>query len=141
MTLSDTAKDAIVDKTITQYQYTYKYSAYNTTTHASYAGYSTKATKADVGSRHIYALDVEDIENYFSNTFSTSDIWKLFWNTTSAPSTVTYPWLRSASASNSNAAWFVAGSLGGVDYTSAGKSDAARPAFQIDLSKIGWSKK
>ncbi len=104
-TLSTKAKSAIVPKNITQYQYGYNPSAYNATTHASYADYSTKASKEVVGDRYIYALDVEDIEDYFNNTFSTADIWTLFWKTTYRPSDYEYLWLRSAYANLSNRAW------------------------------------
>ena len=150
-TLSDEAKAAIVDNTITQYTYTSSSSSYNSSTHASYAAYSTKAVKGSGLTRHIYALDVEDIEMYFGGTggsassntqgtFSTSDIWKLFWNTTSQSSNYTYPWLRSVCASNSYDVWCVDGDNGRVDRYNYYGSFASRPAFKIDLSKISWTK-
>ena len=146
-TLSTTAKAAIVDKTITQYTYSYNSSTYSSSSHASYADYSTKAVKGSGLTRHIYALDVEDIEMYFGGTggsassntkgtFSTSDIWKLFWNTTSQPSNYTYPWLRSARAGSSYGCWRVSGSNGSVNLDFYDNGYASRPAFKIDLSKI-----
>lgn len=144
--LSTDAKAAIVAKSVQQYAYSYNSSVYNATTHASYADYSTKATKGSAVSRYVYALDVEDIEMYFggtsstAGTFSTANIWTLFWNTTSAPATATYPWLRSASTGNSNTAFIVYGSRGDVSITRVSFGYAARPAFTIDLSKIEWSK-
>ena len=146
-TLSTTAKAAIVDKTITQYTYSYNSSTYSSSSHASYADYSTKVVKGSGLTRHIYALDVEDIEMYFGGTggsassntkgtFSTSDIWKLFWNTTSQPSTITYPWLRSAYADYSHDCWRVYGYSGCIGSSSYSSSYASRPAFKIDLSKI-----
>ena len=134
--LTTTAKNAIVSKTLTQYQYTYKNSVYNETTHASWAGYSTKSVKASGLSRKVYALDVEDIENYFNHIFSTADIWELFWNVRSKPATVTYPWLRSADAELPDFAWCVDGDYGRVLRFPAGSSCAVRPALTIDLSKI-----
>lgn len=137
--LTTTAKNAIVSKTLTQYQYSNNDSAYDATTHASYAKYSTKSVKASGLSRKVYALDVEDIENYFNHTFSTADIWELFWNVRSTPTTATYPWLRSARATNTSGVWCVFGNFGLVDIGSVGTSYAARPAFTIDLSKIEWT--
>lgn len=143
-TLSADAKAAIVENNITQYSYSYGSSGYNATTHASYADYSSKAKVADL-TRRVYALDVEDVEEYFggagttAGTFSKADIWKLFWNTTTKPSTATYPWLRSASIDDASSAWCLDGYSGGTtsievyDY-----ADAARPAFKIDLAKIDW---
>lgn len=146
-TLSVTAKAAIVDNTITQYTYSYNSNVYSSSTHASYASYSTKAVKGSGLTRHIYALDVEDIEKYFGGTggsassktqgtFSFSDIWKLFWNTTSQPSNYTYPWLRSARTDDYGDCWYVYGYYGDVCSYRYGYSRASRPAFKIDLSKI-----
>lgn len=135
--LTTTAKSAIVSKTLTQYQYSYNSSVYNATTHASYADYSTKSVKASGLSRKVYALDVEDIEEYFNHTFSTADIWELFWNVRSRPSNYNYPLTRSARAENSFSAWGVTGYLGRVvDFSADYGNNAARPAFTIDLSKI-----
>ena len=138
--LNATAQAAIVAKSVQQYQYSYSSSVYNATTHASYADYSTKTAKGSMVSRNVYALDVEDIETYFGGTFSTANIWTMFWNTTSRPSTITYPWLRSANASYSDRAFYVFGNYGDVSNHYVDRVYAARPAFTIDLSKIEWSK-
>lgn len=147
-TLSTAAKNAIVAKDINQYQYTYNSSAYNQTTHSSYADYSTKALKANVGNRYVYALDVEDIEMYFGGTggsvndktpgtFGKIDLLQMFWNQASTISQ--YPWLRSALSSFSDYVWHVHGKYGRVDYSGANVKDAVRGAFQIDLSKIDFT--
>lgn len=146
--LSSEAKDAIVPKNINQYQYSYNSSAYNQSTHSSYADYSTKSLKANVGNRYVYALDVEDIEMYFGGTggstsdktpatFSNTDLFQLFWNQTST--IYEYPWFRSARADLSFGAWFVYGNTGSVDSLNSNYARAARPAFQIDLSKIDFT--
>ena len=143
-TLSTEAKAAIVDKTITQYAYSYYSGSYSSSSHASYANYSTKAVKGSGLTRHVYALDVEDIEMYFGGssntqgTFGNSDIWKLFWNTTSRPSNYTVPWLRSAYAHFSGGCWNVDGESGFVGYSIYDYSKASRPALTIDLSKIDY---
>ena len=147
-TLSDKAKAAIVDNDINQYKYTYNSSA-KTTSHVSYADYSTKALYANVGSRHIYSLDVEDIEQYFggtggsasnktAGTFTLAQLMTLFYKSTATISGK-YFWLRSASASGASSAWFVRGGSGCVGSNGISNAGAVRPAFKIDLSKIDWS--
>ena len=147
-TLSATAKVAIVPKNINQYQYSNSSSTFNESTHSSYANYSTKALKANVGERYIYALDVEDIEMYFGGTggsasdktpatFSKTDLLQMFWNQTSTISE--FPWLRSASADDSHSTWYVNGYYGRTNAINSGGALAARPAFQIDLSKIDFT--
>ena len=147
-TLSATAKVTIVPKNINQYQYSNSSSIFNESTHSSYANYSTKALKANVGERYIYALDVEDIEMYFGGTggsasdktpatFSKTDLLQMFWNQTSTISE--FPWLRSASADDSHSTWYVNGYYGRTNAINSGGALAARPAFQIDLSKIDFT--
>lgn len=139
-TLSPDVQAAIVAKNVQQYQYSID--AYDETTHASEADYSTKTARGSAVSRYVYALDVEDIEMYFggtastAGTFSADDICTLFWNTTSQPSPITSPWLRSAYDSSGNA--FLVGP-GGVDYDGVDYGFEGRPAFTIDLSKIGYT--
>ena len=145
-TLSTIAKAAIVPKNINQYQYSS--GSYNQTTHASYADYSTKSIKANVGNRYVYALDVEDIEMYFGGTggsaidktpgtFSNTGVLQMFWNQTSTNSES--PWFRSAVDSSSMSVWRVYGGVGVVSDRFANLSGIARPAFQIDLSKIDFT--
>lgn len=145
-TLSTAAKAAIVPKNINLYQYSS--GSYNQTTHASYADYSTKSIKANVDERYVYALDVEDIEMYFGGTggsasdktpatFSNTDLLQMFWNQTSTNSES--PWLRSAVDSSSMSVWRVYGRDGVVYNEFADNSGIARPAFQIDLSKIDFT--
>lgn len=147
-TLTSPAKAAIVPKNINQYQYTFSDSVYNESTHSSYADYSTKSLKANVGNRYVYALDVEDIEMYFGGTggsvdakipatFGKTDLLKLFWNQTST--IFENPWFRSARADKSIQAWCVNGYYGCLGSASTNNTYAARAAFQIDLSKIPFT--
>ena len=133
--LTTTAKNAIVSKTLTQYQYSYNFNIYNETTHASYAEYSTKSVKASGLVRKVYALDIEDIENYFNHKFSKADIWELFWNVRTKPSSVPDLWTRSTEAGNSLRAWYVS-NYGYSSNSRVVNNHAVRPAFTIDLSKI-----
>ena len=151
-TLSSNAKAAIVPKNISQYQYKFNSSVYNQTTHASYADYNSKSLKSAIlYERNIYTLDIEDIEEYFGGTagsvslntpgkFSGDDLVTLFWNTT-APGFI-YMWLRSATQDSSPSVWQVAGfykQIAQVIGSSSKPSYIARPAFQIDLSKIDFT--
>lgn len=150
-TLSSNAKAAIVPKNISQYQYGFNSSVYNQITHASYADYNSKSLKSAIlYERNIYALDIEDIEEYFGGTagsvssntsgkFSGDDLVTLFWNTT-APGFI-YMWLRSAAQNSSPSVWQIAGfykQIAQVTGSSSKPSYVARPAFQIDLSKIDF---
>lgn len=140
--LSWNMKDAIVDTNIIQYQYRSNSAVYNVDTHASYADYSTKSIKEVVGSRHIYALDVEDIEEYFGGVFSQSDIWYLFWNTRGIPAAATpewYIWLRSDVTNAAYGAIFnVSPRDGNISSQPTTVYQNIRPAFQIDLSQIDY---
>lgn len=147
-TLSSDAKAAIVPKNINQYQYLYNSNFYNQTTHSSYANYSTKVLKANVGSRYVYALDVEDIEMYFGGTggsasdktqgtFSKTDLLQMFWNQTALIGE--YPWLRSANSDALDYAWLVSGFNGSLSNSRSDNTNSVRGAFQIDLSKIDFT--
>ena len=145
-TLSSEAKAAIVANNINQYQYP---SGSISDSHRSYATYTSKTLKANVGSRYIYALDVEDIEMYFggtggsasdktAGTFTLAQLMTLFYKSTATISGK-YFWLRSAYASNTSYAWNVNGYNGYVYYYGISSTYAVRPAFKIDLLKIDWS--
>ena len=152
--LSAAMKSAIVDKTFTQdswdldssvstpSHYTGKYgsSAYYLT--LKNAAYGSSIT------RHCYCLSVQDVLDYLEATTSmgTSDttltdtnIWKMFWNVTTSQSFKTI-WLRSAVSSDSNRVFNVSGDYGFLGRVNVGEVKGVRPAFQIDLSKIAWSK-
>ena len=142
-TLSDEAKAAIVDQTISQYKYS---SGSTSTSHMSYATYSSKTLVGSM-TRHCYALDVEDIEEYFGGTagsasattqgtFTKEQLLTMFFNQTSTLSY--FVWLRSASSSGSSSCWYVYGGNGYVNYDSCTDSYGVRVAFVIDLSKISY---
>ena len=152
--LSAVMKSAIVDKTFTQdswkrdssvpteSHYTGKYGSttyYLTLVNAAYGSSIT---------RHCYCLSVQDVLDYLEATTSmgTSDttltdtnIWKMFWNVTTSQIGKTI-WLRSANTWNFYTAFCVYGDNGSFVEGRVSNARAARPAFQIDLSKIAWSK-
>lgn len=141
-TLSDEIKNAIVEHDIVQYMYKYDYNAYNETIHASFADYSTKtAVDNPIEKCRVYALDIEDIEEYFNGVFSMSDISILFWNS----SNFKYrdgPWFRSANSviTKPPKEYYIFTHIGenGIDINGS-YYGSARPAFKINLSKISYT--
>ena len=152
--LSAAMKSAIVDKTFTQdswkrassvpeqLHYTGKYGSSTYYLTLVNAAFGTSIT------RHCYCLSVQDVLDYLEATtaMGTSDttltdtnIWKMFWNVTTSPG-AKYIWLRSAVSSSSGFACRVYGYGGHLDYNYVSSAHAARPAFQIDLSKVEWTK-
>ena len=144
-TLSSLAKEAIVQGNVEQYSYSFNSASFNTSTHASYADFSTRAYMEPV-TTEIFALDVYDVELYFggnsdgkSGVFSTEDLWEMFYDVRTKPTPNTYPWLRSAVA-NSSECWYISDPSGIIyKYGVTETGFSARPAFYIDLNKISWS--
>lgn len=146
-TLSEVAKAAIVDKSF-QPDSWYNSSAGNpdyTGYYGSTWTYTLSLGSASFGSlitRHIYALSIQDILDYIecvpsmnlSNTTLKMVNVQNMYNITSG-----YVWTRSALASNSGQVLDVVGQYGAMDGYPVNNAQGARPAFQIDLSKIDWS--
>ena len=152
--LSAAMKTAIVDKTFTQDSWEYTTSAPTKLHYTGKYGSSTYyLTLANVAfgtsiTRHCYCLSVQDVLDYLEATTSmgTSDttltdtnVWKMFWNVTTS-SYVKHIWLRSADSSKSIYAFLVDNNYGVLVGSNVYNDIVARPAFQIDLSKIDWSK-
>ena len=98
--------------------------------------------------RHCYCLSVQDVLDYLEATTSmgTSDttltginVLQMFWNVTAIQSGK-YIWLSSAGSGSSSRAFRVLGDYGDLDRSFVSNNYAVRPAFQIDLSKIEWTK-
>lgn len=153
--LSSAMKTAIVDKTFTQDSWSRVNSA---PTSSHYIGYDidgdlyylvlANAVYGESITRHCYCLSVQDVLDYLECTtlMGTSDttltgtnVLQMFWNVT-APQTRNFIWLRSASSGNSANVLYASGRYGYLDNNYVGNSLAVRPAFQIDLSKIEWTK-
>lgn len=151
-TFSNTAKAAIISKTMYQYQYNYNSSVYNAETHASYIDYNTKVQVKSIGKQFIYGIDLENIENYFNSVFNSEDLWLLFWNTTSRPTGSEDIWLSSATNYSNNleeAQYICIDYLGWITNNVVmrrvnGRTNynyrPIRPTFCIDLSKIPFTK-
>lgn len=148
--LSSAMKTAIVAKTISQesYQfsdsdpgdatYSYKYSFKSTD-----IDYAIQKDSALVGPRNVYTLNLSDIFIYQeSNYIDCADLMQLWFNQSTATSSKSYIWLCSKNVANDKYCYIVNGELGGINTNliEANREFIARPAFQIDLSKIDWTK-
>ena len=148
-TLTSTVKAAIVPEPRTQYMYQY-YDEPNTPNTPTYT-YQYQYNWSDyenvnltdsilIGNRNIFALDLKDIFDYFGKVCITSnELMKLWTNQTSAVSGK-YWWLSSADAVYPGSAWFVSGGFGRLGSRVVGSAFAVRPAFNLDLSKINFTK-
>lgn len=159
-TLSSAMKNAIVEKTFAQDQWSITFGSSEGTGTAIYKCYGTGSSSSgqySVGlvnavygasiSRNCYVLSVQDVIDYleattsmtFSNTtLKSENIWKMFWNQT-ASSGYDKARLRSANSRASNYVFYINNTDGSIDSYIAGNERAVRPAFQIDLSKIEWT--
>lgn len=157
-TLSATMKAAIVEKTFTQDEWSYAKGSSSITGTKIYRAVDslsnqyrialTNAAKGDSISRNCYVLSVQDVIDYLevttdmtvSNTTLTAlNVWKMFWNKTTANSQDA--WLRSASYKTVSTGYaFIAfGQAGDVASGGIQYAHAVRPAFQIDLSKVDYA--
>ena len=152
--LSSAMKSAIVDKTFTQDSWDFGYSvpaaSHYTGKDGSNTTYYLTLTNAAFGTsitRHCYCLSIQDVLDYLEvttsmgiadTTLTATNFWRMFWNTTTSLNTSI--WSRSAMHSDPRTIIEVSGYIGGFGGSWVDKSLAARPAFQIDLSKVEWSK-
>ena len=142
--LSQDMKDAIVPQDITQNMIKWQgapaalsswYKTDFTESDTSGNNYTlSKTGGVSVGSRHVFALDVQDVIDYLGSEFDPQDLNEMFWNQRSAIDK--YIWLRSANAGNADYAFLVNGSRGIVGGSNCTNTLAVRPAFVIDLSMI-----
>ena len=101
-------------------------------------------------SRKCYVLSTQDIIDYLEVTTSMNatnttltdvNVWKMFWNQTTSPNNSESQWLRSAYADpDEDGAVVTLESSGDLNYSYASDPCPVRPAFQIDLSKVAWTK-
>lgn len=154
-TLSPTMQAAIVPKAIKQDMWyysgstpssrTYYHQTYDSGNRYYYDNSSgVSFGTAEVGSRNVYALSIREIIDYLgvpeNGDFTDTDIWQMFLNVNVRPGDYSYYYLRSASQDSSSYVFAVIGRDGYLDILVPANSISVRPAFQIDLSKIAWSK-
>ena len=101
--------------------------------------YLVFAGEAYVGKRHAFALDIRDVYEYVDkDSIFSSELNTMFFETEKEAGNVS--WLRSAYVKFSTDAFIVSGGNGSFNIISYDNSNRARPAFQIDLSKVTWTK-
>lgn len=150
-TLKDTVKVAIVPENVVQhcYQYYDEPNTPNTPTYTyqyQYDWSDSDYENADdvgnvtVGDRNVFTLDLKDIFDYFGKVCITSnELMTLFFNQTTTVSN--YLWLRSSLADDSDLAWFVYGDYGSLSGNAMDGSFVVRPALNLDISQIPYTKK
>lgn len=146
-TLSSTAKEAIVDKNITQDMW-YRanngdpdyYGRYGST--SSYQVSLKAGATLAVGNRHVYALSVQDLIDYFEVTpqMTSSNTTLNAANIQALLGTTDYVtlWLMSAVANSTNYVMYLAGDSS-ISTWQATSFSYCYPAFCIDLSKITYT--
>lgn len=150
-TLTSTVKAAIVPESRTQYMYRY-YDAPNTPDTPTYTyQYQYNWSNSDyenvnlidsilIGNRNIFALDLKDIFDYFGKVCITSNELMELWTNQASAVSGKYWWLSSADAGNPYIAWYVTGVNGYLGGYAVDNAIAVRPAFNLDLSKINFTK-
>ena len=153
--LSTTMQNAIVAKTFQQDSWYY---GSNTSAIAKYNGtyqttnnYTLSTMSTTFGSsisKKCYVLSCQDVIDYLKvttsmgaadTTLTSENVWRMFWNQTTSPGGA-YLLLRSADFGHSYYAFCVNGGSGNLNYSRVDYATAVRPAFQIDLSKVEFTK-
>lgn len=151
--LSSAMQTAIVEKTFRQDSWYRKNKGnpiYQGREGSNY-NYSLGLGNATFGSsisRKCYVLTVQDIIGYLgvttamtsaNTTLTSENIWKMFWNQTTSPGSTNF-WLSSADADSTISLLYIFSSTGNFGSSGHNSVYKVRPTFQIDLSKISWSK-
>ena len=139
-------KGAIVDQDITQKAYQYDSNDPGNSTYSSQylwgddTRYATLKGTANDGtySRHVYALDLDDIFEYIGGSYiSSNDLNTMFFG--QATAVINYCWLRPASTSDNYFAWNVYGDDGYLyHYYVDSDLNEARAAFTINLDGLSY---
>lgn len=159
--LSTTIQNAIVVKTFQQDSWYYSPKIGNMSGNPKYIGHSLDGSNdygVSLGSatfgtnilRKCYVISVQDIIDYLEvtpsmttadTTLTDENIRKMFWNQTtwSEDDEYEYPWLCSADVEFNTVFYIDCINTGLLSGTVANPRDV-RPAFQIDLNKIEWTK-
>lgn len=155
--LSTNMKNAIIEKTFNQDSWYYNEGTssgsgnpiyrgvYDTTNY--WLGLQTMAFGSSI-MRKCYLLSIQDIIDYLgvtsdmtvdNTTLTNENLWKMFWN----PATNPHAYVRLRSnyvTSSENYAFYINMKQGNLYNGQGHWSGGVVPAFQIDLSKISWSK-
>ena len=145
--LPEAIQDAIVEQNINQSMYSWiggtntsaNFSSwyrdpFTDTTISGNNYYLTRIAEVNVGTRKVFALDVDDVINYLGSNSTAKDVNEMFFEKRNSVSRSV--WLRSAYSDYSNYAFRVDGFSGYLGSGSYGYSSEVRPAFVLDLSLL-----
>lgn len=138
-TLTTAAKNAIVAKDINQYSYASSNQWTNDRASVFYYP-ANKWLRYHVGDRFVYALDLEDVEEYFDSKYTSNDLNTVFFQDFIGPSSDKRLWLRSMDSTHDDyAACIIYGTYAVIRGMPYSDPQGVQPAFQIDLSKIDFT--
>ena len=138
-TLTTAAKNAIVAKDINQYSYASSNQWTNDRASVFYYP-ANKWLRYHVGNRFVYALDLEDVEEYFNSKYTSNDLNTVFFQDFIGPSSDKRLWLRSMDSTHDDyAACIIYGTYAVIRGMPYSDPQGVQPAFQIDLSKIDFT--
>ena len=138
-TLSDIAKTAIVPESRTQYTYIVASALDNYTYIFKDDLYFYLNDSVLIGDRNIFTLEIKDIYDYFDKTsIIDGELTKLWTNQTDRVDKNW--WLSSLNANTTGVVTMFYGTFDRFAFSSIVDKLAVRPAFNIDLSKIDFTK-
>lgn len=138
-TLTTAAKNAIVAKDINQYSYAGS-NQWASGRASTFYYPANKWLRYHVGDRFVYALDLEDVEEYFDSKYTSNDLNTVFFQDYIGTSSNKRLWLRSMDTNHDDyAASILYGTYAVITGTPYYGQYGVQPAFQIDLSKIDFT--
>ena len=138
-TLTTAAKNAIVAKDINQYSYAGS-NQWASGRASTFYYPANKWLRYHVGDRFVYALDLEDVEEYFDSKYTSNDLNTVFFQDYIGTSSDKRLWLRSMDTNHDDyAACILYGTYAVITGTPYYGQYGVQPAFQIDLSKIDFT--
>lgn len=137
--LTTAAKNAIVAKDINQYSYAGS-NQWASGRASTFYYPANKWLRYHVGDRFVYALDLEDVEEYFESKYTSNDLNTVFFQDYIGTSSDKRLWLRSMDTNHDDyAASILYGTYAVITGTPYYGQYGVQPAFQIDLSKIDFT--
>lgn len=138
-TLTTAAKNAIVAKDINQYSYAGS-NQWASGRASTFYYPANKWLRYHVGDRFVYALDLEDVEEYFESKYTSNDLNTVFFQDYIGTSSDKRLWLRSMDTNHDDyAASIIYGTYAVITGMPRYGQYGIQPAFQIDLSKIDFT--
>ena len=138
-TLTTAAKNAIVAKDINQYSYAGS-NQWASGRASTFYYPANKWLRYHVGNRFVYALDLEDVDEYFDSKYTSNDLNTVFFQDYIGTSSDKRLWLRSMDTNHDDyAACILYGTYAVITGTPYYGQYGVQPAFQIDLSKIDFT--